>query len=249
MKRRLTAELMDDPAVPHSELAASLSYLRTLNRWLGNRRILFSLLRSWSARWPKDQPITLLDIATGSADIPLAIRAWALARGHDLRITAIDCHESTLAEARTHIEKASRADPRLAEGITLLRADAKDLLDRFGPQSFDYVHTSLFLHHLHEVEALTVLRIMDRLARRGIIWNDLVRSRLHRLLTYPATFLASPIVKHDARVSVEAGFTRREVMEYARRLDLTYARYIAPPLWYRFVFAGERPAPLDGALR
>jgi hypothetical protein len=48
------------------------------------------------------------------------------------------------------------------------------------------------------------------------------------------------IVRHDAVVSVRAGFTRREAMDLARRVGIGYARY-STVLLHRFTLAGEKP--------
>jgi hypothetical protein len=87
---------------------------------------------------------------------------------------------------------------------------------------------------------MTLVRIMDRIARRGIIWNDLVRSHLAAAGIRVLTARAAPIVRHDARVSVTNGFTKGEVLDFARRLDLRYCVYGASLLAQRFTLAGEK---------
>jgi len=236
---------MDDPSVDRGELARSLAYLRWVNRRMGGARALLAHLERWSRRWPRagEGVVTLLDIATGSADIPVLIRRWALARGYDLRITAVDIHERTLDEARRFVAQASLDDPRIAQGIDLRSADAHRLIDDFGPGAFDYSHAALFLHHLPDIEVLTVLRIMDRLARRGLVWSDLHRSPLHLAIMRLMVARKPPIIRHDAVVSVQAGFTKRDVHDIARRVGIaSWTRYRRPPLWYRFTLAGERGA-------
>lgn len=233
MRRTITPERMDDPAIDRGQLRESLAYIRGVNRRLGGADALIRLLRRWSRRWPRDTPVTLLDIGTGSADIPLAAREWAARAGFDLRITGVDLHPTTIELAREHVGERT--------GIELARADARKLTDSYRAESFDYVHAGMFLHHLPFIEALTVLRIMDRLARRGIVWNDLVRSRA-TLAVLPLLLLGKPeAVKHDATVSVRAGFTRREVLDFARRAGIGYARW-RRVLWYRFTLAGEKPS-------
>lgn len=234
MRRRLTPERMDDPAIPRDELAESLRFIRIVNRRLGGVRAVLHHLNRWSRRWPRDRPVTFLDIGTGSADIPLAARRWATARGFDLRITAVDLHPTTLELAREHIAGV--------DGIELRRADALTLADQFPPESFDYVHAGMFLHHLPDIEVMTALRIMDRLARAGIIWNDLIRSRLGVAAIRLLSLGAPPGVRHDARVSVEAGFTPRDVRDFARRLDLHYTRVRWNLFTHRFTLAGEKRA-------
>jgi hypothetical protein len=81
---------------------------------------------------------------------------------------------------------------------------------------------------------------MDRLAKVGLVWNDLMRSRIGELFIRLATLGQPTIVRHDARVSVQAGFTKREVLDFARRLDLHYTRYASNTLTHRFTLAGEK---------
>ena len=233
MPRVLTPEHMDDPAATRADLDASLRFIRFINRRLGGSAALIRCLRAWSNRWPRDRPVTLLDVGTGSADIPLAAVRWARSAGFDLRVTAVDLHETTLDLARDYVGD----EP----AVTLLQGDALRLTDRFEPGSFDYAHAGMFLHHLSEIEVLTALRMMDRVARAGIVWNDLVRAPIAALSVRLLTLGQPAIVRHDALVSVRAGFTPAEVREIARRLDLVHCRVRASLWTQRFTLAGERP--------
>lgn len=244
MPRTITPEMMDDPGVEPRDLDRSLRYIRSVNRFLGGRSALLSHLRRWSASWATGESVTLLDIATGSADLPLASVRWALSEGIDLRVTAIDAHEKTLALAREHVDRF----PALAPSIELVRCDAFTLLDRFGPESFDYVHAGLFLHHLSDLRVQTMLRIMERLARRGVIWNDLVRSNLARVGIRLLTLGGPPIVRHDARVSVAAGFTKHEALDLARRAWEHDAAYRSSFFSQRFTVVCEKGGPPRVAL-
>ncbi len=232
MERVLTPELMDDPGADREELRRALAYIRGVNRWFGGVSALIRLLERWSRQWPRSRPVTMLDIGTGSGDIPLAARRWAKGAGYDLRVTGVDLHATTLALAREHV--AGR------EGIELVEADARRLMELYGPGSFDYVHAGLFLHHLSGEDVVTVLRIMERLARAGTVWNDLVRSRLSGAGLRVMMVGQPEMARHDAIVSVRAGFTRREVEGYAARAGIGYAAWHRV-LWYRFTFAGEKP--------
>lgn len=229
--------MMDDPAVDRGALRDALGYIRTVNRRLGGVAALIAHLERWSASWPTDRPVTLLDIATGSADIPLEAVRWARGRGFDLRVTGVDLHATTLELARDHIER----EPDLARSIELRRADALDLSNLYPPGAFDYAHAGLFLHHLREIQGMTVLATMDRLVSRGIVWNDLVRSNVGRAAITLMTLGKPPMIRHDARASVRAGFTRAEAIDLARRVGLDYCRYRWSLLTHRFTLAGEKP--------
>jgi len=228
---------MDDPSVSRDELDRALGFIRWANRRLGGVGAMLGPLRRWSRGWPRGRTITMLDVATGSADLPIAARRWAIDAGYDLRIVGVDLHETTLDLAREHLAR----HPAEAEGIELVRMDALDLMHLFEPKSYDYVHAGLFLHHLSEIRAMTVLRVMDRLARAGVIWNDLVRSRAARAVIHALTLTTPEIVRHDARVSVEAGFTRTEAMDIARRVGLHEPEYRWNPLTHRFSLTSHWP--------
>jgi len=238
MQRVLVGELIDEPGISDEDLRASLEYIRVVNRRFGGSRALIRHLSQWSRRWPKDRPVTMLDVGTGSADIPLAARAWARGRGFDLRITAMDLHEKTVALARTHVA----ADP----GIEIVRGDALALDRAFSAGQFDYAHAGMFLHHLTDANVEKVLRGMDHVARAGVVWNDLHRSRFHHVFIGMMVVGQRRVVSHDARASVAAGFTREDCEGFASRLGLHYLHYDRRSLWYRFTMAGEKSGAWAG---
>jgi SAM-dependent methyltransferase len=244
VQRVRTPELMDAPGVDREELAHALGFIRWVNRNMGGNGALIRWLKRWTSgelaqHWLKDRstPITLLDVATGSADVPLAARRWAASQGLDLRITAIDLHPTTLDLAREHIEQAG---PELSDGIELVRCDAMELIDRFGVERFDFVHAGLFLHHLSDLNAMTVLRQMDRVSRVGLVWNDLVRTRAGYAAIHAMTVGMPKMVQHDARVSVHAGFSRAEALEIANQVGLHKPRYNWNLLHHRFTITSYK---------
>lgn len=232
MERLVRPELMDHPGASRGDLSRSLGFIRGVNRTLGGRRALLWHLKRWSGRWPRGRPVSLLDVGTGSADLPLAARRWGAARGLDLRITAVDLHPTTLELARAHVGDE--------EGITLVRADALRLGELYGAGTFDYVHAGMFLHHLAGGDVARCLGVMDRLARVGVIWNDLVRSRGSLALLAPLLIGQGRMVRHDAWASVRAGFTREEALAAAAAAGIGYAGFRTFTVG-RFTVAGEKP--------
>jgi ubiquinone/menaquinone biosynthesis C-methylase UbiE len=234
-KRRLTPERMDDPSAPRAELDEALRYIRMVNQHLGGTAAALGPFKRWSRDWPKDSTIHLLDVGTGSADIPLAIAEWATRNGFQMKITAVDLHPVTLELAREF------AASRGGSGIEFRQADARKLMEVFEPATFDYAHAGMFLHHLADIDVMTVLRIMDRLTSRGVIWNDLLRGVVGRVGVHILALgrRVSSMVAHDAIVSVNAGFTRREAIELAQRAGLrriTFRRH----LLHRFTLVSEK---------
>lgn len=236
-RRRLTPEWMDAPNADPDELARALGFIRLVNRrfpfGLGGAAATIWHLDRLSRNWPYGRTMTLLDVGTGSADIPLAILAWADRRGHNVRITAIDLHETTLNVAREQV--AQRGEE---SRIEIMRADALKLHEHFQPGSFHYAHAAMFLHHLDDMEAMTVLRIMDRLSTQGVIWNDLVRSRLTCAAVRGFGFALPRMARHDAIASFDAAFTKREALDLAQRAGLAQPKW-RRHLLYRFTIVSE----------
>jgi predicted O-methyltransferase YrrM len=236
-QRTLVPELMDDPNVDRDELARSLWFIRFVNARLGGASAATRQLSHWLRKRPIDGTVHILDVGTGSADIPIAIARWAMKRNIAIHITGIDLHETTLELARKHLAAQPDDLP-----IELVQADALKLADRFEPESFDFAHAGMFLHHLPDIEVMTVLRIMHRLSSHGLIWNDLVRGWPGRIGTRILLRILSGVptmAKHDAVVSIEAGFTRHEAIDLARRTDLPSVRY-RKHLLYRFTLTSTK---------
>lgn len=247
-RRRRTAEWMDDPSADPAELARSLRVIRRVNAWLGYARATVGHLDRFARGWGPGRPVRVLDVATGSADIPLAVLRWAGRRGHDVRVVGVDLHARTVDAARV----AAAAAGAPAAKLDIIRADAAAL--PFADGSFDYAMTNMFLHHLDEPQVVRVIREMDRVSRRGVIVADLLRRRRAYAWISLLTARATPMVRHDARASVAQAFTRGEIEALRDEAGAGYARYHAH-FGHRFVLAGEkggreaiadRPSP-DGA--
>lgn len=225
---------MDRPDVDPETLRKSLAFIRRANNFFNYTAASIRHLERFSRGWRPGEAIRLLDVATGSADIPRAMLAWADRKGLDLRIVAVDLHAQTLRTAA----EGGDADPRL----TFVRGDALHL--PFADGSFDYAHTAMFLHHLDGDAAVRVLREMDRISRRGVIAADLLRhDRAYAWITL-FTLFANPMVRHDGRVSVAQAFTRPEVLRMRERAGVGYATYYRH-FAHRFALAGEKAARAD----
>jgi len=225
---------MDAPDIDPRDLRRSLWFIRLVNRLLQYNRSTLRHLKRFSRNWKPGETIRIIDLATGSADLPIQILRWSTKRGYDVRVVGIDLHERTIDEAR---RMRSTLAPPLRERLHLVRGDALRL--PFHAGSFDYAITSLFLHHLDDDQAEQVLRIMGRIARRGIIATDLLRRRRAYLWISLFTLFASPMLRHDARVSVAQAFSRREVLDMRARAGVNFARFHVD-FGHRFALAGER---------
>lgn len=237
-RRIRRSEWIDDDSADPAELRKALAFIRRINRALGYTRSVVRTFDRLSRSWKAGERIEVVDLATGSADIPRALLRWSKAKGFDLRITAVDRHPVTVAEAR-QAGLGGEEDDRL----TVVQGDVFDL--PFAAGSFDYAMCAMFLHHLSDEQIIQVLGTMDRLARRGIVAADVVRRRRAYAWISLFTLAAGPMVKHDARVSVAQGLSKDEMIGLRDRAGVGYADY-RTCFGHRFVMAGERTKRGDG---
>jgi ubiquinone/menaquinone biosynthesis C-methylase UbiE len=224
---------MDAPGVDAAELEHSLADLRDVNRWLGGastalRAILPLVLRL------KGREVRVLDVATGSGDLPLALSRRAWEAGARVRIVATDFHERTLAAARAH----TAADPN----VQVRAADALSL--PFADDEFDLAMCHTALHHFEEPDAIRVLRELNRVARRGVVVTELYRSRpalLGARLLAATVWRRHPVTRHDGPNSVAAAFTPRELERLAAAAGMEGARVRKRPI-FRAALVVDRTA-------
>ncbi|HSJ25993.1 MAG TPA: methyltransferase domain-containing protein [Longimicrobiales bacterium] len=213
MRKRLAhaPELLDDDVHDPAELEQSLDQVAEVNAMLGGRRA------AWRAVLPllrAEGTTSILDIGTGSADIPMDLASRATRARRLVRITATDVH----AQIR---EIASR---RTADVPAITVADADALALPFDNDSHDIVLLSMTLHHFEEAEQVTALREAGRVARCAVIVNELERCRANWV---GARFLAATrwrgnrITRHDGPLSVLRAFTGAELAATARTAGLT----------------------------
>ena len=230
-RRHLQPEWMDRPAADPAQLRRSLAFIRRVNTFLGYNRSTVRHLARFSRRWPRDRPVTVLDVATGSGDLPRAIARWGRRRGFDVRVVGIDLHETTLREA------VALTPPEEFPHVRFVRADALRL--PFADGTFDYATTGHFLHHLDDARAADTVREMDRVARRGLVLADGLRHRRAYAWITLFTLFSDPMVRHDGRTSVAQGFTRAEVLRLRERAGVGFTKYHRH-FGHRFALAGER---------
>lgn len=210
-------EWMDLPGRAPAVLEECLDELGRMNRLFGGHRLTLSALEEMAGDLPAGSGLDVIDIATGGGDFPRAIAAWAARRGLEARILATDLDPEILGMA------AQRGTSGGA--IKFAVADARRL--PYPDHSFDVAACSLTLHHLEPEDALPMLWEMRRVARRGVIVNDLVRSWFAYLATLLATRVASknPYLRHDGPLSVRRAYTRGEMSALAARAGLGPVRF------------------------
>ena len=213
-----------------SEYAGSLADIRTVNRFLGDYRAvrkyvspLVLAVRSTVAR-----PIRVLDVATGSADIPVAIIKWARRRGIQIEVTAIDNNPLAVREAEAFTRGLPEITVAVADGFSL----------PFEDESFDIVLCAKTLHHFTEEDTVRLLKEMGRVAAFGYIIMDLRRSWVAwSLITILSRiFTRNKLTRHDGPMSVLRSYTVSELDGLAEQAGLSGRRVVKEPFWLMVVW-------------
>ena len=89
MKRSTEKEMMDLPGNPKALLVEDLRNLRIINRYLGGYRGVIKGLKRLVGEG-RMRRFSLLDVGTGSADIPKVIVQWARNRGIEATVVALE---------------------------------------------------------------------------------------------------------------------------------------------------------------
>ena len=204
-------ELMDDPDIDRQQHSLALKSLARLNSLSTSANILWSPIKSLAMQL-KTNRLRMLDIATGSGDIPLSLWKRANRAGLELDIQAIDISSQALDFAR---QKAESANAKI--NFSQLNVLEQEIADQF-----DVVTASLFLHHLDRPDAIVLLNRMAHATRHVALVNDLERRIGGVLLAFVATRLLSrsKVVHTDAILSVKAAFTVDEALALANDAGL-----------------------------
>ena len=179
---------MDDFSIRDERIDKALNELKIINKFLGGISTTKSAL-SYFIQSKKDE-LKILDIGSGSSDNLIAAK-----RNYPgLQILSIDKNLRTLSSSNNLLERVN--------------SDAFEL--PFKNNSCDIIHSALFLHHFTEEQIQILLKEHLRIARKGIIINDLQRSyfALAGIKILTTLFSKSEMVKHDGPLSVKRGFTK-----------------------------------------
>jgi ubiquinone/menaquinone biosynthesis C-methylase UbiE len=201
------AELLDDRFAPPPTVRESLRNIARANRWFGG---------AWAVRFALGQALdrlgpgsySLLDVGTGSGDLPLMARSWAARRGVELRTFGLEVNRVAAGMAR-------------ANGVTSLVADAGVL--PLPDASVDFVLLSQVAHHFSAPAIVRLLRECARVARRALLIADLRRSPAARW-SFPMVgrlLRFDPVTIQDGVTSLRRGFTVSSFRDLLDRAGIT----------------------------
>lgn len=233
--RRRGNEVLDSDVAPELRLRSHRD-IALANRLFGGVRAVRAEVEPLLLEHRRDgnEELTLLDVGTGTGDIPARLLPLASRLGVRLRVVGVDDERELLT--------APHRGP-------LLPVIANALALPLATRSVDIVICSQVLHHFVYDDALCLLRELDRVARRRVVIADLRRSWVAVAalwsVSYPLRF--HPVSRHDGVVSILRGFTRAELQALVADAVGVEARVRNRP-GFRLT-AGWTPRPTRGGTR
>ena len=186
------------------------------NRWLGGTWAMRTGLTHLIETSDRGRGLTLFDVGTGAADLPLDAQRWAARRGISLAPLALE-----------RIPAAAQVARRAGVPVVLGCASALPL----RPRSVDIVLLSQVVHHLDPDSAIRVLAACSVIARRGVVVAD-----LHRTWFATAGFRVAGAVLGlhrasivDGLTSVRRGYTPAQLYGLCLRAGATNIRVATSP--------------------
>lgn len=205
-------ELLDETSdVGERDLSTTLRDIRRANIFGLGTWVVKHHLAKLLVDWDSSRPLRVLDVATGSGDIPEELCRWAARRGIQIEVTLTDISSQILEVARQRMIKAGFGDLG-----SYMVCDAAAM--PFGDDAFDIVVCSLAFHHLDLGQAHNALLEMSRLAGTGFIINDVYRAQGAWYMAWVLVHLTTGnyLTRHDGPASVLRAYTPRELQRISR---------------------------------
>lgn len=208
--RATASEYLDQPDCDPALAAASYRFMQTVNARFGGTRVVRRFLAAEAAGRTAAAPLRVLDIGSGSCDIPLAVSQWARAHGLSLHFTCLEMAAPAAAIARAQLARTGDAAVQLRQ---------EDVFTHQPAEPYDCAVASMCFHHFSNAQILALLHRLRGFVRSSVLINDLRRSRWSALAATLLLGLAPAGVRHDALLSIRRGFKRVELGALLRQLD------------------------------
>ena len=223
--RRL--ELLDTGDYTQAEYAKLQTEMRFINRLLGDARAL-SLSLGSQLQNCGGAGISILDVGAGSGEL------LKTAKG------SIGGKAAFLVGAELNTNAAKSINLRRGEfGVIAVQCDALKL--PFADDSFDFTVSSLFLHHLDEEQAVTLMREMNRVAKKRFFIIDLHRpaAAYHLYRTFGRLLFLQRFTIEDGALSILGSFRPAELRQLALQAGIRDAE-VKRRAAFRLVLSGSK---------
>lgn len=210
-QRSYELENIDKGTYTPEEYEAFIVGLRRVNQWLGDVKVLrHSLMKDIERTGVRS--FSVLDIGAGCGELLRFTATWARQTNRKASLVGLELNERS-AKA---IQSESSEFPEICS------VQANGLTAPFPNGSIDYVMSSLTLHHFDDVSAVSMLREMGRVARRGIFVIDLHRTPMAYFffVTVGHLMLRNRMLREDGALSILRSFKPDEMKLLGRKAQL-----------------------------
>lgn len=205
--RSYQKELLDGSNLSFRDIQLNMRELDLINKKLGGHAVTLKGLENLIKRQTNhSHKIFIVEIGCGGGDNLRAIKSWAGKKNITVQLLGVDINAACVEFAKAEASN---------KGIDFMCSDYRHASLNFKP---DIIFSSLFCHHFTNEELISQWQWMEQNAREGFFINDLHR---HRIAYYSIKFLTrlfskSYLVKNDAPLSVQRGFTKNELEKLLR---------------------------------
>lgn len=204
-------EIMDDAELSGDSLATVLNDLKKVNTLLGGFSITLDGVETLVLNSPKTTSLTLLDLGCGDGESLRKSAQFMRKQQRTMKFIGVDMNE--------HILEIAKEKSKDYPEISYLKLNILEKNQQLP--NFDIATCNLFLHHFSEHQIIELLNKLIKQGKRGVVINDLRRSKLAFQLFkgFGLLFMKSKIAKHDGLVSIARAFKRKELEKMAEKLN------------------------------
>lgn len=195
-------EAMDDPSLGTEKLGMVFRDLNRTNVILGGQRITLQAARGLLARFSRDS-YRIIDMGCGDGDLLRRLARDCRKAQIEVSFLGID---NSMAALELAVAKSSEFPEIQYRKASMLELD-------HHKHRCDILLCTLTLHHFTDGEITSLLQNFTRMARLGVVINDLQRNRLAYYLfhMFSLIFIKTKIAKQDGLISIRRGFFRGEL--------------------------------------
>lgn len=206
---------MDDPNLGEAEHRAALQGLARVHRLTGTAgRLWRPIERLFHER--NTRQLSVMDVGCGDGLLLRKLARRATAKGLTLRLIGCDFSPRAL-----HLCQRDAAADNLA-----IELHQVDVTSASLPHGADVIINSLFLHHFSDMQVIAIMQQFRAQARRLVVVEDLLRSRLGYGLCWLGVHLLtrSRVVHVDGLLSVQAAFSMPEMQSVLQQAGMSTAK-------------------------
>jgi hypothetical protein len=200
MPRRVEPEWLDELPAEDPRAIRSRKDLQRLNAFMRNAKLMAGALRAAF----EDKPGRIVDLGAGDGRLMLEVARQLPPSWKGTHVTLLDRQPSLSPATRKGFEA-------LGWQAESLKADVLDWLRQPAAQAPDAIVANLFLHHFREAQ---LAELLQQAAARTKVFIAVEPRRWAWSSAFPPLFWligCGPVTRHDALVSIRAGFVGREL--------------------------------------